>query len=118
MSVTRSEVAGPKGNRIRVLRILTRSGILAAARPDRTVRQLTIVARWGATVPGGHRAAAACSPKRIAGIDERRQVPFGELHRRAVRLGHGLGALGVAPGSRGRVPSRHVGRAVALLVAW
>ncbi len=107
MSVTRSEVAGPKGNRIRVLRILTRSGILAAARPDRTVRQLTIVARWGATVAGGYRAAAACSPKRIAVIDERRQVTFGELHRRAVRLANGLEALGVAPGSRVAVLCRN-----------
>ncbi|MFL6112603.1 MAG: AMP-binding protein [Catenulispora sp.] len=106
-SAHRSEVAGPKGSRIRILRLLTRAGILAPARLDRTVRQLTIVARWGATVAGGYRAAAARSPQRIAVIDERREVTFGELHRRAVRLANGLEDLGVAPGSRVAVLCRN-----------
>ncbi|NUR26005.1 MAG: hypothetical protein HOV83_09195, partial [Catenulispora sp.] len=56
MSASRSEVAGPKGTPARVLRILARAGVLLPARPDRNARQLTSLARWGATVAGGYRA--------------------------------------------------------------
>ncbi|NUP51753.1 MAG: AMP-binding protein [Catenulispora sp.] len=100
MSASRSEIAGPKGTHARVLRILMRSGVLVPARPDRNARQLTSLARWGATVSGGYRAAAARSPRRLAVIDERREVTFRELHRRAVRLADGLEQLGARPGSR------------------
>ncbi|MEY9854443.1 acyl-CoA synthetase (AMP-forming)/AMP-acid ligase II [Catenulispora sp. GAS73] len=102
-----SEIAGPKGTSLRVLRILTRSGVLRPARPDRTVRQLLSLARWGATVAGGYRAAAARSPHRIAVIDERRSVTYREVHRRAVRLANGLERLGAAPGSRVAVLCRN-----------
>ncbi|MEZ0113182.1 acyl-CoA synthetase (AMP-forming)/AMP-acid ligase II [Catenulispora sp. EB89] len=102
-----SEIAGPKGTGLRVSRILTRSGVLRPARPDRTVRQLLSLARWGATVAGGYRAAAARSPHRIAVIDERRSVTFREVHRRAVRLANGLERLGAAPGSRVAVLCRN-----------
>ena len=102
-----SEIAGPKGTGLRVLRILTRSGVLRPARPDRTVRQLLSLARWGATVAGGYRAAAARSPHRIAVIDERRSVTYREVHRRAVRLANGLERLGATPGSRVAVLCRN-----------
>ncbi|GAA1966815.1 AMP-binding protein [Catenulispora subtropica] len=107
MPASRSEVAGPKGTRTRVLRILMRSGILVPARPDRNVRQLTSLGRWGATVAGGYRAAAARSPRRIAVIDERREVTFRDLHRRAVRLANGLEQLGAGPGTRVAVLCRN-----------
>ncbi|NUR61868.1 MAG: AMP-binding protein [Catenulispora sp.] len=100
MSASRSEIAGPKGARARVLRILMRSGVLVPARPDRNARQLSSLARWGATVAGGYRAAAARSPRQPAVIDERREVTFRDLHRRAVRLADGLERLGAGPGSR------------------
>ena len=100
MSANRSEIAGPKGTRSRVLRILMRSGVLVPARPDRNARQLNSLARWGATVAGGYRAAAVRSPRRLAVIDERREVTFRDLHRRAVRLANGLEQLGAGPGGR------------------
>ncbi|WP_344672289.1 AMP-binding protein, partial [Catenulispora yoronensis] len=100
MPANRSEVAGPKGTRSRVLRILMRSGILVPGRPDRNARQLSSLNRWGATVAGGYRAAAARSPRRLAVIDERREVTFRDLHRRAVRLADGLERLGARPGDR------------------
>jgi acyl-CoA synthetase (AMP-forming)/AMP-acid ligase II len=102
-----SRISGPKATRLRVLRILIRSGILRPARPDRTVRQLLSLARWGATIAGGYRAAAARSPHRIAVIDERRSVTFREVQRRAVRLANGLEKLGAAPGSRVAVLCRN-----------
>ena len=102
-----SEIAGPKATSLRVLRILTRSGVLRPARPDRTFRQLFSLARWGATVAGGYRAAAARSPRRIAVVDEQRSVTFREVQRRAVRLANGLEKLGAAPGSRVAVLCRN-----------
>ncbi|WP_194926530.1 AMP-binding protein [Catenulispora pinisilvae] len=102
-----SEITGPKGSSLRVLRILTRSGVASPARPDRNVRQLLSLARWGATVAGGYRAAVARSPHRLAVIDEHRSVTFGELHGRAVRLANGLERLGAAPGSRVAVLCRN-----------
>jgi acyl-CoA synthetase (AMP-forming)/AMP-acid ligase II len=102
-----SEISGPKAGSLRVLRILTRSGVLRPARPDRTFRQLLSLARWGATVAGGYRAAAARSPRRIAVVDEQRSVTFREVQRRAVRLANGLEKLGAAPGSRVAVLCRN-----------
>lgn len=102
-----SEISGPKATSLRVLRILTRSGVLRPARPDRTFRQLLSLARWGATVAGGYRAAAARSPRRIAVVDEQRAVTFREVQRRAVRLANGLEKLGAAPGSRVAVLCRN-----------
>ncbi|MEY9906116.1 acyl-CoA synthetase (AMP-forming)/AMP-acid ligase II [Catenulispora sp. MAP12-49] len=102
-----SEITGPKGTSLRVLRILMRSGILRPARPDRTVRQLLSLGRWGATVAGGYRAAEARSPRRVAVIDERRAVSYREVHRRAVRLANGLEKLGAVPGSRVAVLCRN-----------
>ncbi|ACU73677.1 AMP-dependent synthetase and ligase [Catenulispora acidiphila DSM 44928] len=102
-----SEITGPKGTQLRVMRILTRSGVLRPARPDRNLRQLLSLARWGATVAGGYRAAAARSPHRVAVVDERRSVTYREVHRRAVRLANGLEKLGAAPGSRVAVLCRN-----------
>jgi acyl-CoA synthetase (AMP-forming)/AMP-acid ligase II len=102
-----SEISGPKATSLRVLRILTRSGVLRPARPDRTFRQLLSLARWGATVAGGYRAAACRSPRRIAVVDEQRSVTFREVQRRAVRLANGLEKLGAAPGSRVAVLCRN-----------
>jgi acyl-CoA synthetase (AMP-forming)/AMP-acid ligase II len=95
-----SDISGPKGSLTRVGSILVRSGVLAPSWPHRTVRQLFALRRWGATVAGGYRAAAARSPHRVAVIDERREVTFREVHRRAVRLANGLEAMGVTPGTR------------------
>jgi acyl-CoA synthetase (AMP-forming)/AMP-acid ligase II len=102
-----SEITGPRGSHLRILRILIRSGVLRPARPDRTVRQLVSLARWGATVAGGYRAAVARSPHQLAVVDERRSVTFQEVHRRAVRLANGLEQLGAAPGSRVAVLCRN-----------
>jgi len=102
-----SEITGPKATSLRVMRILVRSGVLRPARPDRTFRQLLSLARWGATVAGGYRAAAARSPRRIAVVDELRAVTFREVQRRAVRLANGLEKLGAAPGSRVAVLCRN-----------
>ena len=103
-----SEISGPKATSLRVLRILDAlRGAAPGAPGPRPVRQLLSLARWGATVAGGYRAAAARSPRRIAVIDEQRSVTFREVQRRAVRLANGLEKLGAAPGSRVAVLCRN-----------
>src|SRR6185369_7314083 len=44
---------------LRLAGILVRAGVLTPGRPDKMLRQLRSLAKWGATVAGGYGAAAA-----------------------------------------------------------
>jgi acyl-CoA synthetase (AMP-forming)/AMP-acid ligase II len=84
-----------------VLRTLARRKVLNPASPARVVRQLNALRRWGFGLYGEMRSAAARDPGRLAIIDERRQVTYGELDLRVRRLANALRAeLGVRPGDR------------------
>lgn len=90
-----------------VAKTLMRAGVIAPGRPDRLVRQLNTIAKWGATIAGGYRAAAVGQPKQIAVIDERGQHTFAELERRTTRLANGLAEFGVRHGRRVAVMCRN-----------
>ncbi|HEY7812964.1 MAG TPA: AMP-binding protein, partial [Nakamurella sp.] len=79
---------------------LVRAGVLTAGRPDKVARQLSALARWGATVPGGYQAAAARAAGDVALWDERGTRTFAETVDRSTRLANGLGAHGVQAGHR------------------
>ncbi|MFI5913812.1 AMP-binding protein [Dactylosporangium sp. NPDC051541] len=82
-----------------VLRTLARRKVLNPAAPTRVVRQLNALRRWGFGLYGEMRSAAARDPQRVAIIDERRQVTYGELEVRVRRLANALRVeLGVRPG--------------------
>ncbi|MDT7725449.1 MAG: hypothetical protein QOI21_2025 [Actinomycetota bacterium] len=80
--------------------ILVRAGVLSAGRPDKLIRQLSSVARWGATVAGGYEAAAARAPDSLALHDERALRTFGQASERSNRLANALAAKGVRAGQR------------------
>jgi len=75
--------------------VLVRAGVLSAGRPDKVVRQLSSIARWGATVAGGYQAAAARGYDELALRDERVSRTFGQTDERSNRLANALHAKGI-----------------------
>jgi acyl-CoA synthetase (AMP-forming)/AMP-acid ligase II len=84
--------------RLQVARTLLETGMLRPSRPDRTFRSLSALQRWGPTPAAAYTGAAARSPDRIAIVDERGTVTFGEEHRRTNALAHELRAAGIGEG--------------------
>ncbi|MET0237581.1 MAG: AMP-binding protein [Kibdelosporangium sp.] len=99
----------PRGSTLTVARTLVKAGVLSPARPDRTLKQLTSIARWGATVVGGYQAAAARDPHEIAYQDERSRYSFAELEQRTNRLANALARYRVTSGSRVALMCRNHG---------
>jgi acyl-CoA synthetase (AMP-forming)/AMP-acid ligase II len=84
-----------------LLRTLARRGLLNPGRPDKVARQVDALRRWGFSLTGEMRSAAARDPKRIAVVDETRSVTYGELANRAQRLANALrAAYAINPGDR------------------
>jgi acyl-CoA synthetase (AMP-forming)/AMP-acid ligase II len=80
---------------------LARRGLLKPGPPTQVARQLAALRRWGFGIGGELRSAAARDPDRIAIVDERGPLRYGQLLERAERLAAGLrGSLGVQPGDR------------------
>jgi acyl-CoA synthetase (AMP-forming)/AMP-acid ligase II len=84
--------------RLQVVRTLLDTGMFRPSRPDRTLRSLSALHRWGPTPAASYTGAAARYPDRIAIVDERGTVTFGEAHRRTNALAHGLRAAGIGEG--------------------
>ena len=81
--------------KLHVARTLLGTGILAPTRPDRALRSLTALRRWGPTPAAAYMGAAARYPDRAAIVDERGTLTFEEVHRRTNALARGLAAAGV-----------------------
>ncbi|TVT17074.1 AMP-binding protein, partial [Amycolatopsis rhizosphaerae] len=85
---------------LQIANTLVTAGVITPGRPDRLIRQLAALNRWGATLAGGYTAAAARSPHETAVTDdEGTQWSFQELSRLADRLGGLLGKLGAGEGA-------------------
>jgi acyl-CoA synthetase (AMP-forming)/AMP-acid ligase II len=82
-----------------VLATLARRRVLLPGRPDRVVRQLTTLSRWGFGLAGEMRSTAARCPDRLAVVDDTRAVTYAELDLRVRRVANALRtAYGVRPG--------------------
>ncbi len=80
---------------------MARRGLLKPGPPAQVARQLAALRRWGFGIGGELRSAAARDPDRVAIIDERGPMRYGQLLERSERLAAGLrGRLGVQPGDR------------------
>ena len=77
---------------------LARAGVLAPTRPDKVVRTLLLLRRWGPTPASGYAISAMRDPHRPAIHDDRGSVTFQELHEQTNALAHGLRQLGVVEG--------------------
>ncbi|EWC62004.1 Long-chain-fatty-acid--CoA ligase [Actinokineospora spheciospongiae] len=107
VSPTRIDQAARGQTALTVARTLARAGVLGPGRPDRVVRQLGELSRWGATLVGGYRAAAARVPDALAVRDERGGLTYAEVDARTTRLANALAERGVRQGRRVAVMCRN-----------
>ncbi|MGW5049652.1 AMP-binding protein [Actinokineospora sp. NPDC004072] len=96
----RAEATARGAGSVTTLRVLTKAGVIAPGRPDRLARQLATVAKWGATLVGGYRAAAVAAPRALAIVDENGEHTYADLDRRSTRLANALAERGVRAGRR------------------
>jgi acyl-CoA synthetase (AMP-forming)/AMP-acid ligase II/uncharacterized protein YndB with AHSA1/START domain len=109
--------AATSQSQLTVARILTKAGVLTPGRPDRMLRQLNVLARWGATVAGGYRAIRVRYPKEQAIADELGTLTFEEVDQRTTRLANGLTKHGVRQGRRVAVMCRNHAGMIESIVA-
>ena len=84
--------------RIDDVRVLRGAGIVRPVRPDRIVRSLVALNRFGPTPAAGYAASAIMHPDDVGLIDELGQLTFGELQERTNALAHSLADAGVLEG--------------------
>jgi acyl-CoA synthetase (AMP-forming)/AMP-acid ligase II len=88
-------VINVENNTIKELGILVRGGVLTPGRPDRVVKRLGALKKFGPSLAGSFAAAAARDPRGGGVIDDERHVTYGELDARVRRIAVGLAGLGV-----------------------
>ena len=81
-----------------VVRTFKRAGMLRPSRPDRLLKVLLALHRFGTTLAGGYMGAAARYPDERALVDELGTLTFAQLDRRSSALANGFAARGVAAG--------------------
>ncbi|GLH94841.1 AMP-binding protein [Phytohabitans aurantiacus] len=101
-----------------VVATLTRRGLLTPGSPVRVASQLKQLWRWGFSLAGELRQAAARDPNRVAVIDDRRgPVTYAELLHRSEQLARSLrSAAGIGSGDRiGLLCRNHAGMVEAMV---
>jgi acyl-CoA synthetase (AMP-forming)/AMP-acid ligase II len=83
---------------VHVAGTLARAGILRPSRPDRAVRAIVGLRRFGPSLAAGYLGAAARYPDAPALIDELGTLSFADLDRRTNALARGLTGHGLSEG--------------------
>jgi acyl-CoA synthetase (AMP-forming)/AMP-acid ligase II len=84
--------------KLQVARTLMETGMFRPSRPDRTLRSLSALHRWGPTPAAAYTGAAARYPERTAIIDERGTLSFKDVHLRTNALANELRRAGIGEG--------------------
>lgn len=100
-----------------VLKTMITSGVVRASRPDRGLRQLNSLAKWGFTLAGGLGAAAARSPDNVATVDHYGTSTYADVAERTTRLASGLAGAGFGSDSKFAVLARNHSAMVECMVA-
>ena len=100
-----------------VMKTMIASGVVRASRPDRGLRQLNSLAKWGFTLAGGLGAAAARSPRNIASVDRYGSSTYADMAERTTCLASGLAARGFTSDSKFAVLARNHSAMVECMVA-
>ncbi len=72
--------------------------MIQPVRPDKAVRSLGVLRRWGATLPAAYASGAIRYPDRAAIVDERGTLTFAEVDRRTNALARELARAGIGEG--------------------
>jgi non-ribosomal peptide synthetase component E (peptide arylation enzyme) len=80
------------------VKILAEAGVIRPMRPDRVVRVVQTLARWGRSPAAGTISLANRFPDETAIVDELGTLSFRELHERSNALAHGLSDAGIVEG--------------------
>ncbi|NOR00809.1 AMP-binding protein [Mycolicibacterium fortuitum] len=100
-----------------VLKTMVVSGVVRASRPDRGLRQLNSLAKWGFTLAGGLTAAAARSPNNVAVIDSFGKSTYADVAERTTRIASGLATVGFTANSKLAILARNHSAMVECMVA-
>jgi acyl-CoA synthetase (AMP-forming)/AMP-acid ligase II len=84
--------------KLNVARTLLETGMFEPSRPDKTLRSLAALRRFGPTPAAAYTGAAIRYPDRLALADDRGALTFAEVNERTNALAHALAAEGVAEG--------------------
>jgi fatty-acyl-CoA synthase len=93
-----SSTAGIASGVWATLGVVHRMGLTAPVRPDRLVDMVRGVRHWGMGSAAAYAMGAARDPGRIAVIDERDSITFGEMDRQSSIVAAGLAEMGVSTG--------------------
>ena len=81
--------------KLSVAKTLLDTGMIAPTRPDKALRSLGALRRWGPTPAAAYIGSAIRYPDRAAIVDERGTLTFSEMHRRTNALAHELSRAGI-----------------------
>src|ERR1700686_1407013 len=82
--------------KLQVARTLLGTGMIQPARPDKALRSLAALRRWGPTSAAAYTGAAIRYPDNAAIVDERGTLTFEEVHRRTNALARRLRRAGIS----------------------
>jgi acyl-CoA synthetase (AMP-forming)/AMP-acid ligase II/carbon monoxide dehydrogenase subunit G len=86
------------GQGVHSVKTLAEAGLIKPERPDKTIRALLQIQRWGYTPAAGYAANAARHPNEDAIIDELGRLTFAEVHDRTNRLANAWSDAGIVEG--------------------
>jgi fatty-acyl-CoA synthase len=84
--------------RLGIAKALLDTGMVEPIRPDKAIRSLAALRRWGPTPAAAYTGAAIRYPERLALTDERGALTFAEVHGRTNALARELATAGIREG--------------------
>src|SRR5438874_9617913 len=100
-------MTGAIADRLHMARTFARAGVLKPSRPDRALRAVLGLHRWGPTLAAGYLGSAARYPAAPALVDERGTLTFDQVQRRTNALTRGLAGHGIRGGDRVAIMCRN-----------
>ncbi len=88
-------MSSPLEHRLEVARTLLGTRMVRMERPDKAIRALATLRRWGSSSAAAYAISAIRYPERLAIVDERGTLTFAEVHARTNALARALRAAGV-----------------------
>ncbi|MGC1166036.1 MAG: AMP-binding protein [Solirubrobacterales bacterium] len=95
LSDSAAKLRGSAADSIFELKVLREAGVIGPQRPDKSVKKLATLVRWGASPATGIATAAIGYPHEIGVVDERGALSFERLHRRSNALARSFAAMGI-----------------------